>query len=188
MYSVQLEKFSRFSLAEWSSEEPAWAFPAAGGMPQAASVLRPPAASAPPPAARSSDRRLNAPCPRGTPARTPRRIAANWAGVRRSGSYCSMRGGPFERGGHRERRGPAPVTAAVRIRGDTAVRGGCAGCLSRCAAYASYGARDLRKRGAPYGAGRSGQRRPKTVRCQSFRATAVLSYMTCLIWVYSSKE
>lgn len=34
----------------------------------------------------------------------------------------------------------------------------------------------------PYG------RSPKTVRCQSFLATAVLSYMTCLIWVYSSKE
>ncbi len=28
----------------------------------------------------------------------------------------------------------------------------------------------------------------KIVRCQSLRATAVLSYITCLTWVYSSKE
>src|SRR5690606_41263550 len=31
-------------------------------------------------------------------------------------------------------------------------------------------------------------RSPKTVRCQCLRTTAVLSNMTCLIWVYSSKE
>lgn len=31
-------------------------------------------------------------------------------------------------------------------------------------------------------------RSPKTVRCQSFPATAVLSYMTCLTCVYSSNE
>ncbi|MER7786219.1 ATP-binding cassette domain-containing protein, partial [Streptomyces albidoflavus] len=51
--------------------------------------------------------------------------------------------------------------SAVRIRGDTAVRNGCAGCLLRCGANASYGARDLRKRcprrtgrGAPVSGGR----------------------------------
>lgn len=31
-------------------------------------------------------------------------------------------------------------------------------------------------------------RSPNTVRCQSLAATAVLSNMTCLIWVYSSNE
>ena len=41
--------------------------------------------------------------------------------------------------------------------------------------------------GGPPGGGRC-DRSPKTVRCQSFRATAVLSYMTCLTCVYSSKE
>ncbi|GFH67967.1 hypothetical protein Sgou_32980 [Streptomyces gougerotii] len=104
MYSVQLEKLSRFSFAEWSSDAPAWTFPAAGGMPQAVTVPSAPTARAPPPVARSSDRRLKALRSRGAPARAPRRIAANWAGVGRPGSYCSMRGDPFERGGHRERR------------------------------------------------------------------------------------
>ena len=33
-----------------------------------------------------------------------------------------------------------------------------------------------------------GYRSPKIVRCQSFAATAVLSYITCLTCVYSSKE
>lgn len=40
--------------------------------------------------------------------------------------------------------------------------------------------------GAPAWAG--GYLSPKTVRCQSLRATAVVSNMTCFTWVYSSSE
>src|SRR5690606_38777037 len=91
MYSVQLEKLTLFSFAEWSSAEtPPSVFPAAG-MPQALSAPAPPIASAPPAEARSRDRRVRA----ARPLRKLRRMAATWAGERRSGSYCSMRVVPF---------------------------------------------------------------------------------------------
>ena len=44
------------------------------------------------------------------------------------------------------------------------------------------------RRGLRAACRRRAHRSPKMVRCQSLRATAVLSYMTCLTWVYSSNE
>lgn len=86
MYSVQLEKLSVFSVAEWSwADVPPWVLPAAG-IPQPLSAPSPPTASAPPAEARSSERRVRA----ALPFRRLRRMAASCTGDRRSGSYCSM--------------------------------------------------------------------------------------------------
>ncbi len=60
MYSVQLEKSTTFSCAEWSVEDTVSPLRPAAGMPHAVS---PAVATAPSPAARSSDRRASAPRP-----------------------------------------------------------------------------------------------------------------------------
>ncbi len=87
MYSVQLEKETSFSSFDRSSDDTPPSVLPAGGMPQALSVPSPPTASAPPAEARSSERRVRA----ALPWVKLRRMAATWAGDRRSGSYCSMR-------------------------------------------------------------------------------------------------
>src|SRR5688572_30046273 len=76
-------------------------------MPQALSVPSPPSASAPPVEARSRERRVMA----ARPLRILRRMAATWAGDRRSGSYCSMRVVPFRERSERLGRPVAGRTA-----------------------------------------------------------------------------
>ncbi|CAO0828576.1 hypothetical protein SMICM17S_05143 [Streptomyces microflavus] len=82
MYSVQLEKVTSFSSAEWSSAAAAPSARPAGGMPQAPRVAMPPSARAPMPDARSRERRVRAPLP----LVRDRLMAASWTGERRSGS------------------------------------------------------------------------------------------------------
>lgn len=82
MYSVQLEKVTSFSSAEWSSEAVPASARLAGGMPHAPRVAMPPRASAPMPEARSRERRVRAP----RPLVRDRLMAASWADERRSGS------------------------------------------------------------------------------------------------------
>ncbi len=86
---------------------------------------------------------------------------------------------PPARSIERRLRAPRPLVRLRRIAASCAAdRLSGSYCSMRCAL----------SEGCVAGRATVGYRSPKIVRCQSFAATAVLSYITCLTCVYSSKE
>ena len=100
----------------------------------------------------------------------------------RLGAVVAVAVGEFDRARTWEVEGATSMVAWLRDRGGLA-RGQAVG-LVLLHARAALSGGDGRGSGGRQFCYRS----PKIVRCQSFLATAVLSNMTCLIWVYSSME